>query len=430
MLSLLQTLAIVIRNGVVLLSLYVFAKGLNVDDFGLLSLMLSGANLINIFLPLAIGSGIARYVYETNRPRLYARVMFFVMTIVSSFNLIIIIVIHKFIFPDNVLNYGFYWLVFLIGFSQAISETYLIKIRHLGYSKKFIVINFLMILFYCGLTLYLFKYDLLTIRNVLIVTFVQYLPCLVMSLLLVINVVIKKKPFFRFSRRNSGFLRKGMVFSVYIFPVNILFFSNEFLSKMITNFFIGLKEVGLFTFVYSISFIVSFVFRRYIYVVFVPFIFQSYKNNDFEKCFNKKNLEMTLSFIFLSLGILISTPFLFSFFQPYYLEGIKYVPFMLVSGYLSLLPSISSTMIQVKEKVTLIPTLEAVVFCFSLVFHFIFVFLFKLQGVFMATGFVFLVRFLLFRYFEFKISNYKVNYMLNYFVIIISFPSSLVYLLI
>ena len=325
----------ILRRLLFLGSPILLASILPTTTYGLLVLIFACFNCINFILPLSLSSGFIRYYYESKDPQLFFRYIGSSLIIVMLVLAFIIVLFYSF-FPAPLNTLYLVSLILLLSILQSASEFFFSYLRLSENYRLFNYLNSAMsIWIILGLALLFYIKKIYLIPILLPKILMLYLGYFTIPSLFFIIHLLPLLPFqkwLEFTKKNRALVSSVCFFSICLIPANLGYFINDAIDKLVINSFFSTKEVGIYGFIYQLSFFPAFLFSQVSKNTITPHVYKEYRKKNIA-AYLKKNIYITLALFSLVQVILLSTSkYITMKINPEFLSGISNINTLLIAS--------------------------------------------------------------------------------------------------
>ncbi len=270
--------------------IYVYTHRLSIENYGLLELLLSFAQIIMVFFTLGLPSAFTRFyllnLFDKNELVSNIYTIHFLLSIIIS--VVILVVFKLFIFLYDWQTFSFS-LITIVLFKQIFLSSSKISERYFLAEKKFIIYSSLNILYFSSLLLISY-YSLSIYQNSIYHLLVsQASVTFVYSLLL--YTLLKNKIKFHLTI-NLKLHRNILKFALPFIPSGIAYFVLTMSDRFYIEYFLSLEDVAIYSIGYRVASLVQLVIIMPLSIVFTQYVFDLAKDN------KKKEIIEVYDFVF------------------------------------------------------------------------------------------------------------------------------------
>jgi len=359
-------IAVFFQKGIVFLTIPIFTRLLNVQEYGMLTIFQSLINILIVFTTLGARGAILRYYHDekTNFKTFYISIVSFFILYNIAFVFIVYLLKNDLSYFLSIPSKLLFFSTIIAVFS-AFTWFYLSYLQASSNSKQYAVLSIINTVIVVLLAI--FWIDRLADNKYYGRVYAQF----------VINGILLFYVIFKISRFSSfqidiKQLKKALKFSIPLVPHILAGFLLSFFDRIIINQIVDSKATGIYSLAYNIGMIVH-VLVMALNKAWSPFFYKALNNAEYDTIIKKAKKYMKYVVLSAIVTIFLS-PEILHFFAPNdYQEGLILIPVISFSYILVYLYITYSSYAYYKKKTGLISFITIIAVFLNIVLNYIFI---------------------------------------------------------
>jgi len=380
--SIIYIISTLIEKGMAFLLIPFYTAYLTTKDYGILSMLQSLISIFVVFFTLSLNGAASRFHFEGNEfyRKLHYGNIFLSITLITIFFTIILFFFKNIIFHflGNIPIKPYFYLVIIIAYGNSIFSLYQLKLQ---IEQKAILYAFNNIL----------KFLVAVITIIILVLFFHkkadgVLEGYAISFIIFIFIIIYrlKKEKIKFNL-NKKLFKRNIKYSIYLIPHNIASILMSFLDRFFITNMISLSYTGIYTLGFQISSILG-IITSAINTATVSPVLKAYKEKNYLYLSELTNISVLIISIIAMFLSLFSKDIIYLMSTSSYLISYKVVPFLTFYFVFQMYYFMTSSVLFYDTKATkFVPVATGLTLLFNFIFNYLFIKMFGFLGASIAT---------------------------------------------